>query len=113
MYPHYRPLRPTGDVDARVHMYRAATLGRGRVASPKLGRFYPRRKLWYSSHRRLSEPQDLSGHEGVNSGRPARGPAPCRLSYLAHIIYDAYYILGLLFFFYKYVLTGIIASHKT
>ena len=39
---HYRPWRPTGDVDARVHIFTAKALGRSRVASPTLGRLYPR-----------------------------------------------------------------------
>ena len=30
-----------GDVDARVHIFTATALGRGRVASPKLGSLYP------------------------------------------------------------------------
>ena len=34
------PWRYTGDVDARVHIYTATTLGRGRVASPTLGSIY-------------------------------------------------------------------------
>ena len=32
---------PTGDVDARVYIYTAKALGRGRVASPMLGHLYP------------------------------------------------------------------------
>ena len=32
-----------GDVDARVHIFTAMALGRGRMASPTLGRLYPRR----------------------------------------------------------------------
>ena len=34
-------LKAHGDVDARVHIYTATALGRGRVASSTLGRFYP------------------------------------------------------------------------
>ena len=95
-YPHYRPWRPTGYVDARVHIFTAMALGRGRVASPTLDRLYPLGNPPYSFYRRLSGPQDQSGHErakknlhplrhpGLNQGRPARSPAPCRLSYLAH-----------------------------
>ena len=30
-----------GDVDARVHIYIATALKRGRMASPTLGRLYP------------------------------------------------------------------------
>ena len=41
-YPHYRPWRPVGDEDARVHIFAATTLGRGRVASPTLGCLYRR-----------------------------------------------------------------------
>ena len=54
-----------GDVDARVHIYTALALGRDRVAIPTLGHLYPRGKPWYSFYRRLSEPQDQSGHEGA------------------------------------------------
>ena len=39
--------RSTGNLDARVHIYRATALGRGRVASPTLGRFYTRGKSPY------------------------------------------------------------------
>ena len=41
--PHYRPWRPTGDVEAKVHIFTATALGRDRVASPMLDRLYPRR----------------------------------------------------------------------
>ena len=76
-------------VDARVDIYTATTLGRGRVASPTLVRLYPR-------ERRLSEPQNRSGQEGVKEKSPpfrhlgskpghrARSQAPCRLIYLLH-----------------------------
>ena len=37
---HYRPWKPTGDVDARIHIFIATAVGRGRVASPTLGRLY-------------------------------------------------------------------------
>ena len=43
----------------------AKALGKGRVASPTLGCLYPRGKPRYSFYRRLSGPQDQSGHEGV------------------------------------------------
>ena len=56
---------PRGDVDARVHIFTATALGRGRVASPTLSCLYPRGKLPYSFYRRLSGPQDQSGHEGA------------------------------------------------
>ena len=54
-------MKAHGDVDARVHIYIATALGRGRVANPMLGCLYPS-LIFY---RRLSEPQDQSGHEGV------------------------------------------------
>ena len=41
------PLQTTkthGDVDARIHIYTAMALGRGRVASPTRGHPYPRGK---------------------------------------------------------------------
>ena len=47
------------------HIYTATALGRGTVSSFTLGRLYPRGKPRYSFHRRLSEPQDQSGPEGV------------------------------------------------
>ena len=34
-------MKAHGDVDARVHIFTAMALGRGRVASPMLGRLYP------------------------------------------------------------------------
>ena len=91
-YPHYRPWRPMGDVDARVHIFTAMALGWGRVASPTLGRLYPLGNPWYSFYRRLSGPQDQSGHgvkknlrhPGSNPGRPAWSQAPCCLSHLDH-----------------------------
>ena len=52
-------------MDARVHIFTAMALGRGRVASPTLGRLYPEESLWYSFYRRLSGPQDQSGHKGA------------------------------------------------
>ena len=59
-----------GDVDARVHIYTVTALGRGRVASPTLGRLTPR----HSFYRRLSEPQEQSGYEGVK--RISTPPTP-------------------------------------
>ena len=44
-----------------VHIYTVTALGRGRVASPTLGRIYPR----YSFYRILSIPKDQSRHDGV------------------------------------------------
>ena len=44
----------------------ATALGRGRVASPTLGRLLPPEESpRYSFYRRLSGPQDQSGHEGA------------------------------------------------
>ena len=37
-------MKAHGDVDARVHIYTATALERGWVASPTLGRIYPRGK---------------------------------------------------------------------
>ena len=34
-------MKAHGDVDARVHIFTAKALGRGRVASPRLGHLYP------------------------------------------------------------------------
>ena len=39
---HEGPLR---DMDAKVHIYTAMAVGRGRVASPTFGRLYPQGKL--------------------------------------------------------------------
>ena len=52
-------------MDARVHIFTASALERGRVASPMLGHLYPRGKPPGTHFRRLSGPQDQSGHEGV------------------------------------------------
>ena len=78
-------------MNARVHIYAATALERGRVASPTLGRLYPQGKPPVLIFSRLSEPPDQSGHEGAKKSPPlrhpcrqARGQAPCRLSYLAH-----------------------------
>ena len=53
-------MKAHGDVVARIHIYTATALGRGRMASPTLGRLYR-----YSFYRRMSGPQDQSGHERV------------------------------------------------
>ena len=51
-------------MDAKVHIFTATGLGRGRVASPTLGSLYPQEKPpRFSFYRRLSGPQDQSGHE--------------------------------------------------
>ena len=64
------------------------------MASPTFGRLYPGENTRYSFYRRLSEPQDQSGHEGmeknvhpyVTRGRTrARSQAPCHLSYTIQI----------------------------
>ena len=55
------------DVDARVHIYTATALGRGRVAIPTLDHLYPWENTRYSFYRRLSGHQDKSRHEGVES----------------------------------------------
>ena len=96
LYPHYRPWRPTGDVDARVLIFTATALGWGRMASPTLGRLYPRGNspvlilqevewtpgpVWT---RRCEEKFPPLRHPELNPGRPARSQAPCRLSHLAH-----------------------------
>ena len=54
-----------GGVGATVHNFTATALVGGRVASPTLGRLYPRGKPRHSFYRRLSEPQDQCGHEGA------------------------------------------------
>ena len=53
------------DLDAKIPIYTASALGRGRIANPTLGRVYPQEKPRYSFYRRLSGLQDQSGHEGV------------------------------------------------
>ena len=50
-----------GDMDARVHTFAATTLGRGRVVIPVVVTLGKAVVLY----RRLSGPQDQSGHEGV------------------------------------------------
>ena len=57
-----------------TYEYTATALGKGRVASPKLGRLYPR----YSFYSRLSGSQEQSGHEGVKeiSNPPTPGSEP-------------------------------------
>ena len=61
-------------MDARVHIFTATALGRGRVASPTLGRLYPGEIPRYSLYRRLSGPQGQSGHEGMKKNlHPSEG----------------------------------------
>ena len=87
--PNYRPRRPMRDVNARVHIYTATALGRGRIASPTLGLLYPRILILYEPEwtpgpvwrRRSEEKSPPFRHAGLNLGRPARSQAPCRLSY--------------------------------
>ena len=79
-------------VDARVHIYTAVALERSRMGSPMLDCLYTGERPRYSFYRRLSGPQDWSGHEGVkkkspplptlglNPGCPALSQAPCRFS---------------------------------
>ena len=40
----FQAMKALGDVDARVHIYTATAIGRGRVASPSLDRLYPGKK---------------------------------------------------------------------
>ena len=54
-------MKALGYVDAGVHIFTAAALGRGRVASPMLSQLYPR----YSFYRTLSGPQHQPGYEGM------------------------------------------------
>ena len=53
-------MKAYGDVNARVDIFAALRLGRGRVASPTLGHLC-HGKDRYSFYRRLSESQDQSG----------------------------------------------------
>ena len=77
------------DVVTRVYIYTATALGRGRVASPTLSRFYPRGKprysfLWGWVNPRTGVKKSPSPPSpGSNPGTPARSQAPCQLSYLA------------------------------
>ena len=85
-----------GDVDARVHIYTATALGRGRVASPTLGHLYPRGEslllifkegewtpgpVWT---RRSEEKSPPLRHPGSNPVHPAGSQTPFRLCYLVH-----------------------------
>ena len=84
-----------GDVDARLHIFTATALGRGRVASPTRPPLPPGKPpvlilqeaewtpgpVWT---RRSKEKSPPLRHPGSNLGRPARSSAPCRLSHLAH-----------------------------
>ena len=59
---------------AHTYVYTSTALGKGRVASPTLGRLYP----LYSFYSRLSGPQEQSGYEGVKriSTPPKPGTEP-------------------------------------
>ena len=82
------------DVDAKIHIYTAAALGRGRVGSPTLGRILPPVLILMEAEwtpgpiwtRRRKEKSSLLQHPSSNPGRPARSQASCRLSYLGHSI---------------------------
>ena len=56
-------MKAHGDVAGRVHIFSATALESCRVASSMLGRLYP--PVGYSFYRRLSGPQDQSGHKGA------------------------------------------------
>ena len=53
----YSPCSPMMDVDARVNIYTAMALGRGRVASPTLAAFTPGKSPRYSFYSWLSGPR--------------------------------------------------------
>ena len=57
-----------------TYVYTAMALGKGRMASPTLGRLYPR----YSFYSRLSGPQEQSGYQGLKkiSTPPTPGIEP-------------------------------------
>ena len=86
-------MKALGDVDARIHIYTATALGRGKVTSPTLGRLYPRGEhplvilweaLWTTEtvRTRRNEKNKSSPllHSGSNPGHPVRSDAPCHLS---------------------------------
>ena len=58
-------MKAHGDVDARVHIYTATALGRGRWLVLRSAAFTPGESARYSFYRRQSEPQYQSGHEGL------------------------------------------------
>ena len=66
--------------DARVHIYTAMALERGRVASPTCSHFYLEESPRYSFYRRLGEFQDQSGHEelkkNLHPSEPGIKPGP-------------------------------------
>ena len=85
-------------MDARVHIFAAAALGSGRIASPTLGRPYSGKapvgllilkeiecatgSVW--TWRNEEKSPLLRLLSGSNPGRPARSPASSRLSHLTH-----------------------------
>ena len=60
---------------AHTCVYTATALGKCRVASPTLGRLYPR----YSYYSRLHGPQEQSGYEGVKKSFTPPTPRPSGL----------------------------------
>ena len=88
-YPHYRPRRPAGKVDARVHIFAAMVLGRSWVASPILGLLCPWGNTiiyftggWVDSRTRLNAKEWRKicslRHVGRNSGHPVHSPLRSR-----------------------------------
>ena len=80
-------------MEGSVHIFTATALGRGSMASPTLGHLYPPESPVLIL-RRMSGPQDQSGHErvkiyhtlrypGSNLGLSARSQATRRFSFLA------------------------------
>ena len=78
--PHYRPWRTTGDVGARIHIFAATALGRGRIASARLGSLYPQESRciyftggWVSPRvwMNTKEGKYISTPSGSNPGHPA------------------------------------------
>ena len=66
--PLYMPWRLTEDVNARLHIYTATPLGRGRVASSTLGRFYFRGKPPLLILYEAEWTPGPFGHEGIQPG---------------------------------------------
>ena len=59
-----------GDVDVRVHIYTATVVGRGTVARPTLGRYYP----WEKPLQEADWTPDQSGQEGEEKSPQFRHP---------------------------------------
>jgi hypothetical protein len=82
-------------VDVQLHAFLTSALDGGELSASRPGRFTSQGKSpWYPLDRRLGEPQSRSGRGGEeknsqsppeietqNPDRPARNPAPYRLSY--------------------------------